>query len=66
MQNTHVQSSIPNSPEYSYTSATDYSAADAEPTQLNVTVHIPNNVHETIRRQKINRIYDILNPGNFR
>lgn len=30
--------------------------------KISVTVHIPENMSETSRRQKINRIYDILRP----
>ena len=30
--------------------------------EIKVTVHIPKNVHENVRKQKINRIYDILHP----
>lgn len=30
--------------------------------EIKVTVHIPENVHDNIRKEKINRIYDILNP----
>lgn len=33
--------------------------------EIKVTIHLPENVHETIRQQKINRIYDILNPKNL-
>lgn len=29
---------------------------------IRVTIHTPENVAENIKRQKINRIYDILNP----
>ena len=29
---------------------------------IKVTVHIPENVIETVRQQKINLIYDILSP----
>lgn len=29
---------------------------------IKVTIHVPQNVPENIRCQKINRIYDILNP----
>ncbi len=29
---------------------------------IKVTIHIPQDIPESIRRQKINRIYDILNP----
>ena len=29
---------------------------------IKVTVHIPENLNETSRRQKINRLYDILKP----
>lgn len=29
---------------------------------VKVTIHIPNDVSETIRQQKINRLYDILKP----
>lgn len=32
------------------------------PQQIKITVHLPENVSENARRQKINRIYDILNP----
>lgn len=34
----------------------------ALPKGIKVTVHIPENLNETSRRQKINRIYDILKP----
>lgn len=34
----------------------------ALPKEIKVTVHIPENVNETSKRQKINRIYDILKP----
>ena len=34
----------------------------ALPKGIKVTVHIPENMNETSRRQKINRIYDILKP----
>ncbi len=38
-------------------------AVKARPSQeIRVTIHTPENVAENIRRQKINRIYDILNP----
>ena len=30
--------------------------------QIRVTVRIPENITEIVRQQKINRIYDILNP----
>lgn len=30
--------------------------------QIKITVHLPKNISEDARRQKINRIYDILNP----
>lgn len=30
--------------------------------EIKVTVHIPERVHENVRQQKINRIYDILSP----
>ncbi len=29
---------------------------------IRVTIHLPSDVPESIRHQKINRIYDILNP----
>lgn len=29
---------------------------------VKVTIHIPDEVSETIRQQKINRLYDILKP----
>ncbi len=29
---------------------------------IKLVVHIPENVHESTRQQKINRIYNILNP----
>lgn len=32
------------------------------PKEIKVTVHIPENMNEISRRQKINRIYDILKP----
>ena len=31
-------------------------------TEIKVTVHVPEQLHERVRQQKINRIYDILNP----
>lgn len=30
--------------------------------RIRVTIHVPVDVPESIRHQKINRIYDILNP----
>lgn len=30
--------------------------------RIKVTIHVPQDVPENIRCQKINRIYDILNP----
>ena len=30
--------------------------------KVKVTIHIPDNISETIRQQKINRLYDILKP----
>lgn len=30
-----------------------------------VTIHIPDNVSETLKQQKINRLYDILKPKEF-
>ena len=39
-------------------------AVDSE--RIKVTVHIPENMSETSRQQKINRIYDILNPDTPR
>jgi hypothetical protein len=38
------------------------SGKGSTPSGIKVTVHIPTNVNDTIRRQKINRIYDILSP----
>ena len=29
--------------------------------KINVVIHIPPNLHEHIKQQKINRIYDLLN-----
>lgn len=29
---------------------------------VKVTIHIPDEVSETVRQQKINRLYDILKP----
>lgn len=29
---------------------------------ISVTVHVPGSVAENLKQQKINRIYDILNP----
>ncbi len=36
------------------------------PKEINVIIHIPDNVNENIKRQKINRIYDILKPDILR
>ncbi len=36
------------------------------PKEINVTIHIPDTVNENIKRQKINRIYDILKPDILR
>lgn len=33
--------------------------------EIKVTIHLPENVHETIRQQKINKIYDLLNPESL-
>lgn len=30
--------------------------------KIKLTVHIPENIQENVRQQKVNRIYDILNP----
>lgn len=30
--------------------------------KVRVTIHIPKTVADTLKQQKINRIYDILNP----
>ena len=30
--------------------------------KVKVTIHIPDNISETVRQQKINRLYDILKP----
>lgn len=35
------------------------------PDKIHVTVRVPDNLHERVRQQKINRIYDILNPDRF-
>lgn len=35
------------------------------PKGIRLTVHLPENIPETVRQQKINRIYDILTPENF-
>lgn len=32
---------------------------------IQVTVHIPENIHERAKQDKINRIYDILCPKSF-
>ncbi len=33
--------------------------------KIKLTVHIPENIQENVRQQKVNRIYDILNPEIF-
>ena len=33
--------------------------------KVRVTIHIPDNVSESIKQQKINRLYDILKPKEF-
>ena len=30
--------------------------------KIHVVISIPKDIHENVRQQKINRIYDILNP----
>ncbi len=35
------------------------------PDKIHVTVRVPDNLHERVRQQKINRIYDILSPDRF-
>lgn len=30
--------------------------------EIKVKIHIPEKIHDNIRKEKINRIYDILNP----
>ena len=30
--------------------------------KIKLTIHIPENIQENVRQQKVNRIYDILNP----
>ena len=43
------------------------SAVKAEPPKkIKVTVRIPDHLHERVRQQKVNRIYDILNPEKSR
>ena len=31
---------------------------------IKVTIHIPENVSESVKRNRINQIYDILNPND--
>jgi len=38
---------------------------DYFPAEIKVTVHIPEHVNPRIKRQKINRIYDILQPKRW-
>lgn len=33
--------------------------------KIKLTVHIPENIQENVRQQKVNKIYDILNPEIF-
>lgn len=33
------------------------------PKKIRVTVRIPDHLHERVRQQKVNRIYDILKPN---
>jgi|GEM_PF-4868310 len=30
--------------------------------KISVTIHTPEHLHDRVRKQKINQIYDILNP----
>ncbi len=34
--------------------------------EIQVTIRLPEKVPENVKQRKINRIYDILNPDNFR
>jgi len=40
-----------------------YAPKEKHPNKIKLTVHIPENIQENVRQQKVNRIYDILNPG---
>ena len=35
-------------------------------TSVKVTVTIPDNIPDTLRQSKINKLYDILSGGNFK
>ncbi len=32
--------------------------------KINVKIHIPDKISESVKQQKINRLYDILKPKN--
>lgn len=52
-----------NKQNFSNISIPDMSAVvKEEAKKINVTIHVPDHLHERVRNQKINRIYDILNP----
>lgn len=38
------------------------SSAIKETAEITVKVHVPDNISENIKQQKINRLYDILKP----
>ncbi len=42
-----------------------FAVNDSVQKEIKVTVHIPSNVAQNIRQQKVNRIYDILNPDKL-
>lgn len=48
---------------YTNTAVTDGETISAESkSEVKVTVHIPDDISEAVRQQKINRLYDLLKP----
>lgn len=43
----------------------DCSVKVRKPKEIQVVVRMPKKLHERIRQQKINQIYDILNPKTY-
>lgn len=55
MKNEHMDAVMPNSWDRSPPSNSKYPVNAANTSKIRVTVHIPDNIYETIRQQKINR-----------
>ncbi len=52
--------------EESANSRNSFKARSSVNKEIQVTIRLPEKVPENVKQRKINRIYDILNPNNFR